>query len=112
MNREEYVKLVRESLERRLALGEKKGADYANEDILSNFKRIGEGALILRIPQLWMKHPAYAYARLMDMLKQDRITNLLLKDAEPKNESKRDTLDDEKNYVDLAEALLVEMGLV
>jgi|SRR5437867_12861597 len=111
MNREEYIKLVRESLERRLGISEKKGADYANEDVLSNFKRIGEAALILRIPQLWMKHPAYAYSLLMDILKKDRVVNLLLKDAQPKNESKRDTIDDDKNYTDLGEALLVEEGL-
>ena len=36
MNREEYIKLVRESLERRLGISEKKGADYANEDVLSS----------------------------------------------------------------------------
>ncbi len=102
-----------DSFDRRVKLGAKKSKDYATEDVLSNFKRVGGIARLLRIPELWMKHPPLGYATLMEVMKLDRRVNILLSGHKPENESLTDTFDDQKNYTDLAEALMLELtGLV
>ena len=112
MNPQEYEDGVKASLERRLALSRKKRADYAgDDDVLANFKRLGDAVKSLRIPQLWEKRPALAYALFMDIMKTDRMINLFLQNKPPSNESIQDSWDDKKNYTDLAEALYLEHGL-
>jgi hypothetical protein len=97
-----------ESLERRLALMEKKRADYADEDVLANFKRLGQTVKTLRIHELWEQEPALAYALFMVVMKIDRMVNLLRQNKSPSNEAYQDTWDDAKNYLDLAEAVYLE----
>lgn len=108
MKAEEYEKLVEDSVKRRLDIARKKRADYATEDILSNFKRVGEAARTLQIPQLWIKEPALAYALFMVIMKADRLANLTVKGTPAQNEALEDTWDDMKNYSDLAEAIYLE----
>jgi hypothetical protein len=109
MKPSEYEKIVKDSVTRRLELSRKKRADYAgDEDVLANFKRLAEAVRILRIPRLWDKNPALAYALFMDIMKTDRMINILIKEGNPENESMQDSWDDKKNYTDLAEALFVE----
>ena len=82
-----------------------KRSDYANTDVLSNFKRVGEALKVLRIREL----PApLAYSFTMIILKLDRWINLIIQNTCPKNESVEDTVMDLQNYIDLSEALHYE----
>lgn len=101
MKRETFERLEKESLERRLALSRKKGADYATEDILSNFRRMALAAHTLRIDQLL--HKDYGIALFYALLKIDRFVNLAVSGKSPSNEALVDTWDDLKNYLDFAE---------
>lgn len=109
MRQEDFEKIVNESLLRRTELTKNKREDYASEqDVLSNFKRVGEAVKTLRIPDLWQEKPALAYALFMEVMKMDRIINILLKGNKERNEPLTDSWDDMKNYVDLAEAIFIE----
>lgn len=109
MKRDAYIGLVQSSLERRLEIHRKKCHDYAGEeDVLANFKRLGEAVKTLRLPELWVKDPALGYALMMTMLKIDRIINLSLKDSKPENEGVQDSWDDCLNYLDLAQACYMD----
>ncbi len=101
MNAKEYMDRVEKRYLQRIELCQKKSCDYANEDVLSNFKRVGAIEEILRIKEL----PApLTYGFHFIILKLDRWINLLLKDTEPKNETLDDTIQDLENYIDLTEA--------
>ncbi len=113
MNSKDYGKIRDASMERRKALGAKKRADYATEDVLSNFKRLGEAARVLRIDALLKLHPALGYSTFMEIMKIDRRINVILNGNNPQNELMTDTFDDQKNYTDLSEAIYLELsGLV
>jgi len=101
LKRETFERIENESLARRLALSRKKGADYATEDILSNFRRMARSAHDLRIDQIL--HKDYGIALFYALLKIDRFVNLALSGKEPSNEALLDTWDDLKNYIDFAE---------
>ena len=87
----------------KLMLGKTK--DYANEDKLSNFKRVSEAARILRIDP---RKSAASYARFMVLMKLDRWVNLDIKGVPPVNEGVEDTVIDLLNYTDLAWACDIE----
>lgn len=108
MNRQIFEAIIKESLDRRLTLSAKKGADYATEDVLSNFKRMADAVKILRIDPTTPYGIALVYA----MLKIDRLCNLLSKGTKPQNEALRDTVDDLKTYMDLLEACLYEEAVL
>ena len=82
-----------------------KRADYANEDVLSNFKRLSEVARLLGVEP---SRSAWDYAMFMVVMKIDRWCNLRRKKAKPTNESVQDTVIDAHNYIDLAYANEVE----
>ena len=75
-----------------------KGADYATEDVLSNFKRISSAAKAINLD---ITTP-YGYALFMILMKIDRINNLTKNEKEPKNESVEDSFIDAINYFQLA----------
>lgn len=109
MKSKDYERGVLDSVHRRLDLAKKKRSDYAtSEDVLANFKRLGEAVRALGIHKLWETRPALAYALFMSVMKIDRMTNLLRQGKTPTNEALQDSWDDAKNYLDLAEAIYIE----
>lgn len=75
-----------------------KGADYATDDVLSNFKRISSAAKAINLD---ITSP-HGYALFMVLMKIDRINNLTTSGKEPKNESVEDSFIDGINYFQLA----------
>jgi hypothetical protein len=104
MQRGDYDELVKSLHKQRTALSSKKGTDYADHDILSNFKRMAEISNILRI----RSNTPFGYAMFMALLKIDRIMNICTKQSKPTNESLDDSFMDLHNYIDLARAILFE----
>lgn len=95
MERSEMNQLQVEITETAKALMQKKGADYANEDILSNFKRMQQACAIFRIrPDLRSADCAH----FLELLKFDRLRNLIAEGRSPENESVGDTVVDKLNY--------------
>ena len=91
----------------RMRLMLSKGKDYADEDALSNFKRMNKLCAILGI------NPAQSTtdcALFLVILKLDRWQNLRRKGEVPQNESVRDTLIDLHNFLDLAFACEIDGG--
>ena len=76
-----------------------KGRDYANEDILSNFKRMSRLTEILGITP---SSSSTDCALFLALLKLDRWCNLRRQKVSPTNESLKDTIQDLHNYIDLA----------
>lgn len=98
MNISKQKILFNEFVEKQRSLLESKGHDYANEDVLSNFKKVGAvtgngatGAVLNLIAT-----------------KVVRLANLLEKGADGKHESLEDTLVDLSNYSFLASCILNE----
>ncbi len=81
-----------------VAILKSKGADYATEDVLSNFKRLSAAAKALNISI----HTPEGYALYMVLMKIDRINNLLTSGKTPSNESVEDSFGDGINYFKLA----------
>lgn len=77
----------------------RKGEDYAGVDTLANFKRMSALCTLLNIDP---RRSSVDCALFLMMLKVDRWCNLLAKNAEPRNESIKDTVLDLLNYVELA----------
>ena len=104
MNINKSKKIQESSFERRWKLRNKKGHDYATDDILSNFKRMS------RVMEIWNVDTTscYGVALFYACLKVDRLCNLIFSDKEPANESIRDTIDDLKNYIDLMEECMID----
>jgi len=98
------------SFERRWAIREKKGHDYATDaDVLSNFKRMSGYASDFGIDVSTPHGIALFYA----LLKIDRLCNLMFRNkTKPENESIIDTVDDLKNYIDLMEECMIEQGVI
>mgnify|MGYP003437870626 FL=1 len=98
MNISKQKILFNEFVEKQRSLLESKGHDYANEDVLSNFKKVGAvtgngatGAVLNLITT-----------------KVVRLANLLEKGGTGKHESLEDTLVDLSNYSFLASCILNE----
>lgn len=105
MIEDKFNQIVEESQKRCLLLRSKKRRDYANEDVLSNFKRVSEACSLYKID---ITKP-YGVALFLVVLKIDRLTKLINEGGTPQNESLNDTLDDLHNYEHLLEALLLEV---
>lgn len=82
-----------------------KSADYADDDVLANFKRI---SLLAKLLDIDVRRSPGDYARFMVLMKLDRWCNLKSKGVSPKCESVKDTVCDKLNYTDLAYACDVE----
>lgn len=98
----ELLSEITERHNKRIDIIAKKSQDYATEDALSNFKRVGQIIEIMRIKQL---PGPLCYIFTLIILKIDRWINLILKDNTPQNEPIDDTVSDLHNYADLAESL-------
>lgn len=98
MTTEQQIELLTQTDKKSIEILKSKGADYATEDILSNFKRISGAIKSLNLdittPQ--------GYAMFMTLMKLDRINNLLTSKKQPKNESIEDSFLDGINYFKLA----------
>lgn len=105
MNRSDFVALFSATHTERTTLLIDKSADYAGEDVLSNFKRMSQMSKLLRIDPA---RSATDAAWFLALLKFDRLTNLAAKGVEPKNESVKDSYHDFHNYLDLAQACSVD----
>lgn len=105
MNREQFTQVYNEIHNKRSSLMLGKAEDYANTDVLANFKRMSDLCGILQINP--GKTPTDCALFLM-LLKVDRWCNLRSKSVSPKNESVQDTILDLHNYIDLAYACEVD----
>lgn len=105
MNSRVYAKLVATIHDARTALSSRKSQDYANDDYLSNFKRMHIMCNTLNIDP--RRSPADC-ALFLTLLKLDRWTNLRNKGTAPQNEGVIDTIYDFHNYIDLGYACDVE----
>lgn len=101
MNRPYLAGLMKEINDKRLTLMLGKGHDYADEDALSNFKRMTSICWLLGIRP---EKSAADCAKFLMMLKIDRWCNLARQGKDPANEGIRDTIEDLHNYIDLAYA--------
>lgn len=105
MHRKNYNELIASLTLKRSELCGSKGADYADTDILSNFKRVSEVAGLLKISP---GENSFDYAMFMALMKIDRIMNLTSQNKQPNNESLEDSFMDLLNYIELGYALLEE----
>lgn len=81
-----------------------KGHDYADADVLSNFKRLAEASKALNIDT----RTPYGYAAFMCLMKLDRLNNLMSQSIEPSNESVEDTCKDLIGYATLLTLIIGE----
>jgi len=98
MTKEEQIKIISSLNEKTMDIMKSKGADYADEDVLSNFKQVSSViktlCIDITIPE--------GYAMLMIILKLSRINNIKKDNKDPKNESLLDSYEDMINYCKLA----------
>lgn len=98
MNKETQMIELQKLFDENMEILKSKGADYATNDILSNFKRLSGTAKALNLD---ISTPV-GYSLFMVLLKIDRINNLLTGDKTPNNESVADSFKDGINYFQLA----------
>ena len=99
MKRQTMLQMITDDTETRLHVFADKSNDYATDDALSNFKRMN---ILCKTLDIDVRRSPGDCARFLQVLKLDRKCNLLSKGVEPKNESIKDTVMDEHNYIDLA----------
>jgi hypothetical protein len=104
MKREDYEALVNSLVASSMELSKGKSHDYADQDVLANFKRISK---IAKLFDITFKN-TYEYALFMCIMKLDRLHNLLKQGKTPKNESLIDTQQDLFNYSNLMYACIRE----
>ena len=104
MDHNTYAQLHKTLVGRALELSLNKSNDYADQDVLSNFKRLSKAAEALNL----QINTPYGYAMFMALMKLDRINNLIRLHKDPNNESTEDSFIDLINYVILAYANLVD----
>lgn len=105
MNSEKFNKYLKELNGKSLDVLVSKSHDYADQDVLSNFKRNSQIARDFRIDYSYDYH----HALMMTLMKIDRIQNLIGAGKTPKNESIQDTLVDLVNYTLLTTACIQEL---
>ncbi len=98
MTPEEQEKVYKEVDDKILAVTTSKRHDYANIDVLSNFKGVSQAAKSLGLDI----GDSTQYALFMVILKIARLSNLLNSEKTPKNESVEDSFLDGINYFKLA----------
>jgi hypothetical protein len=105
MNAKQFIKLVKENANVRLAILDKKGHDYSEDaDTLRNFKRLASICKELEIDM----SSADGVALFFIILKVQRLCNLLMNEKKPMNESVIDSINDAINYLDLLNGILIE----
>ena len=83
----------------------RKNQDYSNgSDFFSNFKRVSKMASAV----LQKNIEAWEIGVIFDLVKLDRICNIVIKKQTPKNEKLRESFCDKKNYNDLMEGMIYE----
>lgn len=108
MKESDYRKMVDDDYQKKKATHAKKSHDYADEDALSNFKRVAGICKLLRVD---VGTPSGA-ALFHLVHKMDRVQNLLTRKVKPKNESLKDNLLDAQVYLDLYKANLIDEGKI
>jgi len=98
MTTETEIELIKKLDAKTLDIMQSKGADYANTDVLSNFKEVSTVVKTLNIDT----GTPEGYAMLMIILKLSRINNLKKDNKDPTNESLLDSYEDMINYAKLA----------
>lgn len=98
MNKQEQIELTKKLDNKTLEVMMSKGSDYANEDVLSNFKEVSNVVKTLNIDT----RTPEGYAMLMIILKLSRINNIKKSNKTPNNESLLDSYEDMINYTKLA----------
>ncbi len=98
MNAEEQLQVYTTLHENLINITKSKRHDYADEDVLSNFKSVSQAAKNLGID---IGNPV-GYSLFMVLLKIARINNLINKNKTPNNESLEDSFMDGINYFNLA----------
>ena len=109
MKLKEALEMEVKDFEKRMAIREAKGHDYANEDILANFKATAGVCKALADHGMPIDiTTAYGVAAFYGVLKLLRRLNLYQKNVDPKNESLLDTFLDASNYVDLEKECYID----
>jgi len=98
MTPKRQIEIYKELDEKILTLTGKKRHDYADEDVLSNFKGVSGAAKALGIDI----GKSEQYAMFMVLLKIARLTNLLNSGKTPSNEAIDDSFEDAVNYMKLS----------
>ncbi len=98
MNAEEQIKIYQQIDAHIIKVTKSKRHDYANEDVLSNFKTVSLAAKSLGIN---IGDPV-GYSLFMVLLKIARLNNLLNQEKTPNNETIDDSFLDGINYFKLA----------
>ena len=105
MNSEKFNQYLKDLNSKSSDILASKSHDYADADMLSNFKRNSEIAKNFKIDYSEFYH----HALMMTLMKWDRVQNLVGQGKTPKNESIEDTLIDLVNYTILTTACIKEM---
>jgi len=105
MNRQRQLELLETWYQEKIEVSGKKGNDYANEDMLDNFRRMAILCATLNVDVHTPEGVAIFYA----IAKIDRFCNLYFSDKVPENESVDDTLMDGGIYFDLLRMIVTEM---
>lgn len=104
MNKKDQMSLVADMQQEEVAILSTKGSDYADEDVLKNFKQVAQICSILNIDArtIYGTHLFYI------IIKVQRICNLLNSGKTAKHESVRDSIIDLRNYISLMNCSLEE----
>lgn len=109
MKLDDAIKKQKEKDARRLAIRMKKGRDYAQEDVLSNFKVMAAVECVLRSYGYGIPiHTPHGVAMWHLVHKLIRILNLWNKGIKPANESLDDSHMDLENYSELADECYID----
>lgn len=109
MKLSEALEIEKAAFERRMEIRKTKGHDYANKDVLANFK--ASAAVYKALKDYDMEidlTTAHGVAMWYQILKILRRLNLYKKGVTPKNESLEDTIDDNSNYLDLERECFID----
>jgi len=98
MNSKDQIKKIKALNRKTLEVIQSKGADYGNDDVLSNFKQVSQVIKILKIDATTPE----GYSMLLVILKICRISTLKDGNKIPNNESLLDSYEDLINYCKLA----------
>ncbi len=98
MDKQKQIELITNLDKTLIDILDSKSQDYANIDVLSNFKQVSSAAKALNIDIT----DATNYALFMVILKIARLTNLINNNKTPNNESIEDNFADGINYFKLA----------
>ena len=102
MKRDEFENLLRSWFNDTLEVTQRKGHDYATDDVLANFKRMHKVCKLYGVrPDKRIQDVFWFYV----FIKIDRLRNLVCKEEAPENEAKDDSYGDWVNYIYLLRAI-------